>query len=155
MAALGDVLDSFNAAFNRNDLELVMTYFAAAAVYRPGDGSEHRGVEAIRTAFAPQFAGKLGAMRFDVEDVFVDEVSRKATSRWVCHHDLSGERGRKMSALMRLALRARYGQRLGWRGVDVFHFDADDKIVGKYTYANYDRPQLRRELGAVVDAPKW
>jgi len=155
MTALAEILDSFNQAFNRNELDRVMTYFAAEAVYRPGDGSEHRGVAAIRAAFEPQFAGKLGAMRFDVEDVFVDEVSRKATSRWVCHHDLSGERGRKVPALMRLALRARYGGRLGWRGVDVFHFDASGKIAGKFTYANYDRPQLRRELGAVVDAPEW
>ena len=153
MASIGETLDAFTAAFNRNDLDEVMTFFAADAIYRPGDGSEHRGVDAIRAAFSPQFAGRLGAMRFDVEDLLVDEASRKATSRWVCRHDVSGSYGRHMPVVQRLALRVRYGARLGWRGVDVFHFDAGGKISGKFTYANYDRPQLRSDLGGPIDVP--
>jgi hypothetical protein len=123
-------------------------------VYRPGDGHEHRGKAAIRAAFAPQFAGRFGAMRFDVEDTLIDVDAGKATTRWICRHDLRGDHARAVAPLFRLYLRARYGQQVGWRGVDVFHFDAAGRITGKFTYANYDRPQLRRELGAAVVTPR-
>jgi ketosteroid isomerase-like protein len=145
MADITATLDRFTEAFNRNDLDAVMTFFAQDAVYEPGDGSSHRGRAAIRKAFEPQFAGAFGAMRFDLEDRVIDEAHRKATYRWICRHDLSGARA--MPRLLRLYLRARFGSKLGWRGVDVFHLDAAGQIAGKFTYANYDRPQLRRELG--------
>ncbi|MCE9580368.1 MAG: nuclear transport factor 2 family protein [Deltaproteobacteria bacterium] len=145
---LAAILDAWNAVFNANDLDGVMTYFAPDAIYRPGDGTEHRGLAAIRAAFAPQFAGRLGAMRFDLEDTLIDREARKATTRWICRHDLRGERGRAVPTWLRLMIRARYGERVGWRGVDVFHFDLAGKFTGKFTYANYDRPQLRRDLGA-------
>jgi hypothetical protein len=72
-----------------------MAAFAEDAEYRPGDGSIHRGKAAIRRAFAPQFAGAFGAMRFDPEDQLIDEGARKAALRWVCRHDLTGEHGRR------------------------------------------------------------
>lgn len=144
------VLDRFHAAFNAGDLDQVMTFFAPDAVYRPGDGSEHRGPAAIRAAFAPQFAGALGAMRFDVEDRFVDEASRKACVRWICRHDLRGAAGRRAPLWLRLLVGARHGGRVGWYGVDVFHLDEAGRIRGKFTYAGYDRPQLRRELGVAL-----
>ncbi len=139
------ILDAFTDAFNRNDLDAVMTYFADDACYEPGDGTRHVGRAAIRRAFEPQFAGAYGAMRFDLEDRLIDLANRKAVLRWTCRHDLSRPRG--MPLALRLYLRARFGTRLGWRGVDVFHLDDAGKITGKFTYANYDRPQLRRELG--------
>jgi uncharacterized protein (TIGR02246 family) len=146
-ASLADVLDAFNAAFNRNDLDAVMEYFADDAEYLPGDGTRHVGRAAIRAAFAPQFAGAFGAMRFDTEDRFIDEGSRKATLRWICRHDLAATPAPREGRWLRRLIRARHGSRVGWRGVDVFHFDAAGKITGKYTYANYDRPKLSRELG--------
>lgn len=148
--SIAALLDAFTAAFNRNDLDAVMAAFAEDAEYRPGDGSTHRGRAAIRQAFAPQFAGAFGAMRFDPEDQLVDEAARKAALRWICRHDFSGAHGRKVPRLLKLALRARHGTRLGWHGVDVFHFDAAGKITGKYTYANYDRPKLERTLGVAL-----
>lgn len=52
-----------------------------------------------------------------------------------------------MSRLLKLVVRARQGTtRVGWYGVDVFHFDTTGKITGKYIYASYDRPKLQREL---------
>jgi uncharacterized protein (TIGR02246 family) len=147
MLDLATTLDRFNDAFNRNDLEAVMAYFADDAVYEPGDGTTHRGRAAIRRAFEPQFAGAFGAMRFDLEDRLIDDAGRKAALRWVCRHDLSN--ATRMPKLLRLYLRARFGSRIGWRGLDVFHFDEAGKIAGKFTYANYDRPQLRRDLGRV------
>ena len=139
---IAQVLARFNQAFNRLDLDEVMTFFADDAVYDPGDGTRHRGRAAIRRAFAPQFAGAFGAMRFDVEDELVDERAGKAAVRWVCRHDLGGDAGRRMRPWLRALVRLRHGPRVRWQGVDVFHFDADGKINGKYTYAGYDRPRL-------------
>ena len=141
---------AFTEAFNRNDLDAVMAAFAEDSEYRPGDGSIHRGRAEIRKAFAPQFSGALGAMRFDAEDQLVDEVARKAALRWVCRHDFSGAHGKRVAALLKLAIRLRHGPRVGWHGVDIFHYDVTGKITGKFTYANYDRPRLSRELGVAL-----
>ena len=149
--AIAEVLDRFVAGFNGNDLDQVMAFFAEDAVYRPGDGSEHRGRAAIRRAFAPQFQGAYGEMRFLVDDRLVDEPARKAAIRWICRHDMSGARGRHIGWPRRWLFRALYGQRCGWYGTDIFHFDAQGKIQAKYTYANYHRPHLRRDLGGAAE----
>ena len=140
---IADVLRDFVAGFNTNSLDEVMTFFADDAIYRPGDGREFRGREAIRKAFRPQFAGAFGAMRFDVDDTLVDEAARKACIRWVCRHDFTAVKPRAR----RVVLTGLFGARAGWYGTDVFHFDEAGKIVGKFTYANYARPQMRRDLG--------
>ena len=145
--SIAALVASFTDAFNRNDLDAVMAAFAEDAEYRPGDGKAHRGKAAIRAAFAPQFGGAFGAMRFDPEDQLIDEGARKAALRWICRHDLSGAHGRRVSPLLKLAIRLQHGLRVGWHGVDVFHFDAAGKITGKFTYANYGRPRLERGLG--------
>jgi ketosteroid isomerase-like protein len=150
MSSISDALDRFVAVFNDGDLDGVMAFFTDDAEYRPGDGSAHQGKAAIRAAFAPQFAGALGRMRFDMEDRLVDEAAGKAALRWICRHDLTGALGRSVPRWLRLFVRLRHGTRIGWRGVDVFHFDGAGRIRGKFTYANYDRPQLRADLGAAL-----
>jgi hypothetical protein len=51
-------------------------------------------------------------------------------------------------ALLKIVARWVYGEKFGWQGVDVFHFDADGKIKEKFTYGWYgSRPHLQRELG--------
>jgi uncharacterized protein (TIGR02246 family) len=147
---IATVLDAFTSAFNRNDLDAVMAAFADDAEYLPGDGAMHRGIAAIRQAFAPQFSGAYGVMRFDPEDQLIDERARKAALRWICRHDFTGAHGSRMPRLLKLALRARHGTRVGWHGVDIFHFDTAGKITGKYTYANYHRPRLQRDLGVAL-----
>lgn len=148
--SIGDRLAAFTEAFNRCDLDAVMEAFADDAEYRPGDGKVHRGQAAIRAAFAPQFGGAFGAMRFDLEDQLVDEGTRKAALRWVCRHDLGGAHGKKVPVLLRLAVRLRHGARVGWEGVDVFHFDEAGQITRKLTYAGYVRPRLERSLGVAL-----
>lgn len=37
------------------------------------------------------------------------------------------------------------GFNAGWSACDLFHFDAQLRISGKFTYASSDRPQLRRD----------
>jgi ketosteroid isomerase-like protein len=139
------VVARFVAGFNANDLDAVMAFFTEDAVYRPGDGNEHRGRAAIREAFRPQFEGAYGAMVFAVDDVLVDEASRKAAIRWICRHDIGGENGRGIPRLNRLLYRLMYGRRFSWYGMDVFHFDREGKIAAKMTYASYRRPRIRRD----------
>lgn len=101
-----------------------MSFFAEYARYLPGKKPELRGLAAIRAEFAPQFAGRFGAMTFDVYDRVFDEVERRATIRWACKLDLTGEHGQRATPLMRWFARARYGGHLQWHGLDVFrdHF---------------------------------
>jgi NADPH-dependent 2,4-dienoyl-CoA reductase/sulfur reductase-like enzyme len=142
-------IDAFVAAFNDNDLDAVMTYFADDAVYRPGDGTEHHGLAEIRRAFAPQFAGAFGRMRFDEIDRLVDPIARKASIRWICRHDLGYGAG--IPAPMRLFYRLLIGgTRAGWHGLDVFHFDDAGRITGKFSYVTAKRPLLERTLGAAL-----
>jgi uncharacterized protein (TIGR02246 family) len=142
--SIAEVLRAFVDGFNTNSLDDVMTFFADDAVYEPGDGRTHRGREAIRETFRPQFSNAFGTMRFVVNDQVIDEGARKATIRWVCQHDFATT----TSVLQRWLFKAMFGRRAGWYGTDTFHFDERGKIVGKFSYANYGRrPQLRRDLG--------
>ena len=141
---LARTIDAFVATFNEADLDATMSFFAPDAEYRPGDGAVHRGTAAIRAEFAPQFAGRFGTLFFDVYDRVIDETDRRATIRWACRIDLTGEHGRRAWLPLRLLGRARYGGRLQWHGVDVFHFDEAGMITGKYTYATFRRPLFER-----------
>ncbi|WP_242342809.1 YybH family protein [Anaeromyxobacter terrae] len=149
------ILDGFLEAFNAGDLDGVMTYFAEDAVYRPANGVERIGRAAIRREFEPQFNGVLGAMRFDEHDRLIDEKSRKAAVRWVCRHDLTHARPTTVALKFeRVIVGALVGDRFGWEGLDVFHFDAAGKIKGKFTYANFARrPRILKELGVALPPP--
>lgn len=116
----------FTDAFNREDLDAVMAWFADDALYDEFDGKEARGKAAIRAAFVPQFRGDFGRMRFVTEDLFVDAAAGKALIRWLC----TLERG---------------GRKRGWRGLDILHFRGG-KVVEKRTYAKAERLKLE-ELG--------
>ena len=151
--SLSVTVDEFVDAFNVNDLDRVMAFFADDAEYEPGDGAKHQGRTAIRAEFAPQFAGRYGAMRFDVHDKLVDEPGRRAAIRWACRIDVSGPRGRGVYPLLRLLGLLRHGPRMVWQGMDVFHFDADGSITGKYSYANFKVPPMKRDRGEPWSAP--
>ncbi|MEV4641903.1 nuclear transport factor 2 family protein [Actinoplanes sp. NPDC049548] len=147
-ADLGETIDAFVAAFNEPapDLDRVMAFFAEDARYLPGRKPELRGRAAIRAAFAPQFTGRFGRSTFDVYDRVIDESRRRATIRWACRLDLTGDRGRRATPLLRWFARARYGGRLQWHGLDVFHFDAEGRITGKFTYAMFRLPLWERAV---------
>ena len=108
--------------------------------YLPGHGPELHGLAAIRAEFAPQFAGRYGAMTFDVYDQVIDESRRRATIRWACRLDLTGANGRRAIPPLRWFARLRYGGRMQWHGLDVFHFNAAGQITGKFTYATFRLP---------------
>ncbi|WP_410565791.1 YybH family protein [Amycolatopsis sp. cmx-4-61] len=141
---LSRTIDAFVASFNHPDLDRVMSMFAEDARYLPGRGPELRGLAAIRAAFSPQFAGRYGALTFDVYDQVIDETRSRATIRWVCRLDLTGEHGRRAIPPLRWFARLRYGGRMQWHGLDVFHFDPAGKITGKFTYATFRLPLWER-----------
>jgi len=105
----------FTAAFNRDDLDDVMSYFASDGVYDQVDGARAVGTAAVRAAFAPQFSGAYGTMRFVQEDIFVDAAAGKSMISWTCTFDT--KRGPT-----------------GWRGLDLLHW-RDGKLQHKLTYA--------------------
>lgn len=113
----------FTEAFNRDDLDAVMGYFAGDGLYVEYDGRESRGKDAIRKAFEPQFRGDFGTIRFMPEDLFADAATGKAMIRWEC-------------------VLERDGKRRAWRGLDLLHFEGG-KVKEKHTYAKAEKPALR------------
>ena len=112
----------FTEAFNRNDLDGVMSFMADDAIYDEFTGTVNRGAAAIRAAFVPQFRGDYGKMRFDTEDLFVDTTAGKALIRWRC------------------TLETRRGP-AAWRGLDIVHV-VNGRITEKLTYAKAKVPHL-------------
>ena len=121
-ATLQQLTIRFTDAFNRDDLDGVMAMMAEDAVYEEFTGAVSRGKAAIRAAFVPQFRGDHGKMRFETEDLFVDDAAGKALIRWVCR------------------LETRRGP-AGWRGLDILHFE-NGLVTRKLTYAKAKIPLL-------------
>jgi ketosteroid isomerase-like protein len=119
---LEQIVVDFTEAFNRDDLDGVMSYLTDDAVYDEFTGTANHGHDAIRAAFVPQFRGDFGKLRFHTEDLFVDPVAQKALVRWLC--TLDTKRGPA-----------------GWRGLDILHFEAG-RIKEKHTYAKAQVPLL-------------
>ncbi len=111
-----DAARQFTRAFNENDLDGVMEWFAADSVYDQFDGAQARGRDEIRTAFEPQFAGAFGVMKFNEEELFVDADERKAMISWAC--SIESKKGT-----------------VSWRGLDLLSFDEGLRITRKSTYA--------------------
>ena len=115
-SVLTDAARRFTDAFNENDLDGAMEWFAEDSVYDQFDGAQARGVDEIRRAFEPQFAGAFGVMTFIEEELFVDAGERKVMMSWAC------------------SIETKDG-RLSWRGLDLLRFDERLRITRKATYA--------------------
>jgi len=120
--ALEQLVIDFTDAFNRDDLEGVLSYMTEDALYDEFNGQRAKGKAAVRAVFEPQFRGDFGKIRFHTEDLFVDAEAGKAMIRWLCTLE-NGER---------------YG---GWRGLDILHIEGG-MITEKHTYAKTARPDL-------------
>lgn len=116
----------FTEAFNRDDLEEVLALMSPDAIYDEFDGRRRVGKSAIREAFEPQFRGDFGRIRFDIEDLLVDDPARQALVRWRCTIEKSG-------------------RRRSWRGLDVLRV-RDGLVTEKHTYAKAERLRLE-EMG--------
>ena len=114
----------FLDAFNRNDLDAVMEFFADDAVYYEFNGRRNAGKAAIRAAFVPQLSGRWGAMKFLDEDLFADAETGKVMASWRCTLTMKGKPA-------------------SWRGLDLLHFRGG-KLVQKLTYAKAASPLFDR-----------
>jgi len=123
--ALERLVIDFTEAFNREDIDEVMSYFADGAVYDEFNGVRNEGLAAIRKAFEPQFAGAFGRMRFHTEDMFLDVAAGKALIRWT----------------LTLEEETRAG---AYRGLDILHF-RDGKLTEKHTYCKARIPFIRKK----------
>ena len=110
----------FMEAFNRNDLDTVMSFFTDDAVYDEFNGQRNEGKAAIRAAFTPQFTGAFGSMQFLDEDLFIDSETGKVMASWRCTLFVKGHP-------------------TSWRGLDLLHFRGE-KLIQKLTYAKAKVP---------------
>src|SRR5689334_3201173 len=129
-ASLEALVLAFTDAFNRDDLDAVMAFFADDGVYDEFNGRRNVGKAAVREAFMPQFRGDYGKIRFDTEDLFV-APARDATPDTVG----SAGSGPSGKALIRWRCRLEHGAlRKEWRGLDVLHVE-NGLVTEKHTYA--------------------
>jgi ketosteroid isomerase-like protein len=123
--ALEKQVVDFTEAFNREDIDEVMSYFAEDAIYDEFNDIRHEGLAAIRKAFEPQFSGTFGRMRFHTEDMFLDGDAGKAMIRWVLTLEDADRAG-------------------AYRGLDLLHFKYG-KLVEKHTYCKAKIPSIRKK----------
>ncbi|MGB5757043.1 MAG: nuclear transport factor 2 family protein [Acidimicrobiales bacterium] len=118
---LAKITAEFLAAFNTADLDATMGFFAPDGVYEEFNGKMNRGLDEVRAAFAPQFAGAFGEMKFLDEDLIVDAEAGKVMASWTCTLEVKG-------------------QPTAWRGLDAMTFDDQGRITRKLTYAKTKAP---------------
>ena len=114
--------NDFVDAFNRMNLDDVVSFFADDGIYEDSTGGRHIGHDAIRIAFEPLVGGSRGSIRFDGEDVFVETDTGKVLASWRLNLDKDGE----ISVI---------------RGIDILEFEAD-KLKKKMAYMKADKPHL-------------
>lgn len=112
----------FTDAFNRQNLDDIMKFFAQTAIFEDSSGVRHEGKEAIRTAFEPLVEGGLGKIRFDLEDFFAEVDTQKVMISWTLNTDIEGDWKKR-------------------RGMDILRFSGD-KIVVKLAYTKAAVPVL-------------
>ena len=118
---LATITADFLSAFNENDLDRMMSFFAVDGVYEEFNGVRSVGLDEVRAAFAPQFAGAFGDMKFLDEDLIVDAETNKVMASWTCTLEVKG-------------------QPTSWRGLDAMTFDDNGKLTHKLTYAKAKAP---------------
>ena len=133
-ADLEKLVIDFTEAFNRENIDEVMSYFAEDAIYDEFNDIRHVGTDAIRAAFVPQFSGAFGRMRFHTEDMFLDVTAGKAMIRWVLTMEEETRQG-------------------AYRGLDLLHFK-DGKLVEKHTYCKAKIPLIRKKQ-EMLDRGNW
>lgn len=134
---------AFVDAFNVDDLDQVMAFFADNAEYITLEGRHCRGKAAIRAEFQAQFGGRYGQLRFLRDQLIIDTQGRSAAVSWRCEHHLAGAPGSGPWRVAQALLARVAGPAPWWEGVDLFRFDGD-RILGKYTYGRTRLPRFHR-----------
>ncbi len=113
------LLKEWNIAWDRHDLDTVMTLFHDDIFFENWTGAYIKGTKALRKAWEPWFKNH-GDFRFIEEEIFIDEALQKVLYRWVLEWP-SLEPGFEDQIEIR-------------KGADVLHFK-DGKIINKLTYS--------------------
>lgn len=121
---LVDLTERFVDAFNKMDIDGVVSFFSDDAVYEDSRGGSHTGPAAIRQAFTPLVGGAMGQIRFDAEDLFMEEDTGKVMASWKLNMEVDGK-----SVVV--------------RGLDCLHFRGD-KLVRKLAYMKAATPQFEK-----------
>lgn len=118
---LAELTADFLDAFNTNDLDKTVGFFAPDGIYEEFNGAMNTGHDAVRAAFAPQFEGNFGEMKFIDEDLIVDAETNKVMASWRCTLEVKG-------------------QPTSWRGLDAITFNEQGQVTRKLTYAKAKSP---------------
>ena len=108
-AKLDELSTHFVGAFNRQNLDDIMSYFAEDAVYEDPYGKKHVTLNDIRAQFDVVVGGKLGKVSFEAEDRFIDPVAEKVMDSWVLRMWINDEKREERTM----------------RGLDLLHWDGD------------------------------
>lgn len=114
-----EAMARWEAAWNRHDIEEVMSLFHEEVFFEHWHGARVSGKDALYAAWAPWFENH-GNFRFITEDLFVDGTDQKVLYRWTfewpsLEKEFEGKTEKR-------------------RGVDVITFK-DGKIIEKLTYS--------------------
>lgn len=112
------LLKEWNLAWEKHDLDKVMSLFHEDVFFENWTGAYVKGSQALRRAWEPWFDNH-GNFRFFEEEIFIDEKLQKALYRWVLEWP-STEPDFEDKPEIR-------------KGVDILHFK-DRKIINKLTY---------------------
>lgn len=112
-------LSRWYRAWNRHDLDEVMTLFHEEILFENWTGGRAKGKGNLLRAWVSWFENH-GDFRFSEEETFIDVDAQKALYRWQLDWP-SFEKGHEGKREMR-------------RGVDILHFQ-DGKIIHKLTYS--------------------
>tara|TARA_B100000676_G_C18090129_1_gene858885 strand:+ start:1372 stop:1761 length:390 start_codon:yes stop_codon:yes gene_type:complete len=114
---LDDLANRFVGAFNRQNLDDLMSYFAPDAVYEDPYGKKHKTLADIRAQFDVVVNGKLGKISFEAEDRFIDAVAGKVMDSWTLRMWIDHETKEERTM----------------RGLDLLHWEGD-RLIRKITY---------------------
>ena len=114
---LDDLATEFVGAFNRQNLDDLMSYFAPDAVYEDPYGKKYKTPADIRAQFDVVVNGKLGKISFEAEDRFIDAIAGKVMDSWILRMWIDDETKEERTM----------------RGLDLLHWDGD-RLIRKITY---------------------
>jgi uncharacterized protein len=122
---LEDVIDAYNEAWNRHDVDAIVALHAPGMVFENHNAGERAEGDAVRAHIALIFEN-WPDLRFTGRSLYVgDEFVVQEWSAWATHSS---------------------GKELTWEGVDIFPFK-NGKILRKDVYSNASR-RVPEQLGA-------
>ncbi len=125
---LGEIIERYNDAWNRQDLDSIHTFHAPDVVFHNHTAGEKiEGADAVREHLANIFRNWPG-MWFSSRRLYVRE--NLVVSEWTAHAEKDG-------------------RELEWDGVDVFPFE-DGLIKRKDVYSSSHSPRMRDTAGAAA-----